>query len=116
VAPEIVAALITGGVTLAGVAIGAYGRSRTKTRKRQDEVHAEQAIKALLNGEWDLRAFDTIKRHVALEDDELRQLLTRVGAVRFHKDRGGPRETEMWGLRERNLQRLRGQAHGDAGV
>ena len=52
---------------------------------------------------WDLRSFDSFKRRLGgFEDNEIRQVLIRAGAVQF-KGRGGK---EMWGLLERNRKRL----------
>jgi hypothetical protein len=66
---------------------------------------AEEAIRALLEHEqWRIRSFNEIKRRVrGFEDDELRKLLVRAGAITFEFTRGGK---EMWGLRERNRDRL----------
>jgi hypothetical protein len=69
------------------------------------EFMAEEAIRLLLeHPQWKLRSFDEIKRRVrGFEDDELRQLLVRSGAIAFDYTRGG---LEMWGLRERNRDQL----------
>jgi hypothetical protein len=69
------------------------------------EFMAEEAIRLLLEHEdWTLRSFEEIKRRIrGFDDDELRQLLVRAGAVAFERTRGGD---EMWGLRERNRGRL----------
>jgi hypothetical protein len=77
-------------------------RLRTELRT---EFMAEEAIRALLNHpEWVQRSFDEIKHHVrGFEDNELRQLLVRSGAVAFARTRD---RKEMWGLRERNLAAL----------
>ncbi len=72
-------------------------RLRTELRT---EFMAEEAVKKLLSVErWKKRSFDEIKKRVAgFEDNELRKLLVRSGAVRFEGGNGG----ELWGLRERN--------------
>jgi hypothetical protein len=77
-------------------------RLRTELRT---EFMAEEAIHALLNHpRWTQRSFEEIKRRVrGFEDDELRQLLVRSGAVAFG---GTNTRQEMWGLRERNEAHL----------
>jgi hypothetical protein len=65
---------------------------------------AEEAIRSLLlHDNWRKRSFAAIKAKVGgFSDDELRQLLVRSGALRFE----GPEGEELWGLRERNQDRL----------
>ncbi len=71
------------------------------------EFMAEEAVKRLLNHpNWQQRSFKAIKEKVGgFEDDELRKLLVRAGAIRFWDRRKG----ELWGLRERNESELRRQ-------
>jgi len=61
---------------------------------------AEQAVNQLLQAEeWKKRSFEAIKRRIGgFEDNELRQLLVRAGAIRFE----GEGDRELWGLVERN--------------
>jgi len=127
----LVAALVSGGVSLAiSVVVAANARrlqaaslnaeaenaraaqeaslraqeARLRTELRT-EFMAEEAIRLLLEHEdWTLRSFEEIKRRIrGFSDDELRQLLVRAGAVAFERTRGGD---ELWGLRERNRARL----------
>jgi hypothetical protein len=65
---------------------------------------AEEAIRQLLlHDEWRQRSFAAIKNRVGgFSDDDLRQLLVRAGALRFEGSNGD----ELWGLRERNQDRL----------
>jgi hypothetical protein len=65
---------------------------------------AEQAAKRLLESEkWELRSFEQIKERLGgFDDDELRKILVRAGAVRFK----GKDNTELWGLIEKNKQTL----------
>lgn len=72
-------------------------RLRTELRT---EFMAEEAIRRLLLHEkWEKRSFAEIMRRVGgFEDDELRKLLVRSGAVRFY----GNKNIEFWGLIERN--------------
>ena len=66
---------------------------------------AERVANALLSDEqWRLRTFDSLKRHLGgFEDDELRKVLVCSGAVRFFTKKT---KTELWGLLERNMDRL----------
>jgi len=67
---------------------------------------AEEAIHELLLDESFRhgRSFDQIKRNVGgFEDDELRKLLVRSGALRYYRGRDNK---EMWGLRSRVLERV----------
>lgn len=56
---------------------------------------AEKVAKELLSEEkWNKRNFEEIKKHLGgFEDNELRKILVRAGAVRFEKQGGG----ELWG-------------------
>jgi len=64
------------------------------------EFMAEQAAKKLLESpKWEKRSFDEIKKHLAgFDDNELRKILVRSGAVRFE----GENSKELWGLISRN--------------
>lgn len=69
-------------------------------KELKTEFMAEQVVNRLLNDEkWQKRSFEEIKKRLGgFEDDELRKLLVRSGAVRFEKSGG----SELWGLIERN--------------
>jgi hypothetical protein len=75
------------------------------------EFMAEEAIRMLLqHPKWTQRSFGAIKRRIrGFSDEDLRVLLVRSGAVAF----GGERDTEWWGLRERNMDRLADLADAD---
>jgi len=61
---------------------------------------AEAAIHDLLQEAQPLRSFDRIKKRVGgFEDNDLRRLLVRSGALRYWSSDG---TTEFWGLRARN--------------
>jgi len=64
------------------------------------EFMAEQAAKSLLENErWTKRSFDEIRKRLGgFEDNELRKVLVRAGAVRFESSEGN----EFWGLVSRN--------------
>ncbi len=68
------------------------------------EFMAEQAVRELLSEEqWKKRSFGAIKKRVGgFEDNELRKILVRSGAVRFEREDG----EELWGLISRNKKDL----------
>lgn len=68
------------------------------------EFMAEQVARQLLESEkWQKRSFDAIKRRLGgFDDDELRKILVRAGAVRFE----GAKGEELWGLLNRNKNDL----------
>jgi hypothetical protein len=105
---ELAAALIAAGVSVLVSGLTAFGTFRTQERRLRAELKtefmAEEAIRALLLHErWKLRSFRVISAHIrGFDDDELRKLLIRSGALCF----GGPAGQEWWGLRERNQDRL----------
>lgn len=72
-------------------------RLRTELRT---EFMAEQAAKTLLENErWEKRSFVEIKKRLGgFDDDELRKILVRGGAVRFEATDGA----ELWGLVSKN--------------
>lgn len=72
-------------------------------RLRRDyrlEFMAENAARELLESEkWRMRSFTAIKERLGgFEDDELKKVLVRAGAVRFKGKNG----EELWGLLKRN--------------
>lgn len=104
VGPAVIAGLVS--LAVAAITSGAtFYVQREKLRQElRTEFMAEQAIVQLLSHpSWNLRKFETIRRHVGgFEADELRRLLVRAGALRFEGDDG----SEIWGLRARNVRRL----------
>ena len=68
------------------------------------EFMAEEAVKRLLESpKWGKRSFDEIKKRLnGFEDDELRKILVRAGAVSFT----GDNNRELWGLLTRNQDSL----------
>ncbi len=76
---------------------------KLKTELRT-EFMAEQAAKALLeNKNWKKRSFDEIKKRLGgFDENELRKILVRSGAVRFEKSDG----QELWGLLSLNKEDL----------
>lgn len=72
------------------------------------EFMAEEALRRLLLETRPLRTFTAIKRRVrGFEDDELRQLLVRAGALCYERRRD---KAELWGLRERTEEKRRQDA------
>ena len=69
------------------------------------EFMAERAARELLiDPRWRLRTFAQIKRRLGgFEDDELRKILVRAGALRYYRS-AGQGEEELWGLRDRILE------------
>lgn len=119
-APEVVATIISAPLSVVAAALTAWGTSKAQERKIREELRtefmAEQAVRVLLeHKDWELRSFRAIKRHVGgFEDNELRKLLIRAGALTFWQNRGAPGEKEMWGLRTRNEDRLHLDVREDA--
>jgi len=71
------------------------------------EFMAEDALHQLLEHEtWEQRSFAQIKKRIrGFDDNELRRLLVRSGAVAFQRDSA----EEFWGLRTRNADKLNDQ-------
>jgi hypothetical protein len=95
-------AIIAAVVSLVVAAVSTlYNEVRFRRQHR-----AEAAIKKLLTArKWNKRSFKAIKRNVGgYEDDELRRLLVRAGAIRFYRSNDNE---EMWGLLSKNEEELR---------
>ena len=101
---EITTAIISAIVSSSVAVFSAYvtTRSQVKQLERQFllEYQAERIVHQLLElPKWKLRTFKAIKYHVAgFEDDELRRILIRIGAIRFEDNQ----KVEIWGLMSRN--------------
>jgi len=106
--PGIVSAAVAAIVALAVSVVSAWLSIRIQKEKLRTELKlefaAETAIRELLSeDQWTLRSFATIsKRLHGFEENELRKLLIRSGALRFESRE----DEEMWGLRERNKDKL----------
>jgi hypothetical protein len=99
--------IVTAAVTALLTSGGAFLLARQRLREEfRLQFQAETVIrKLLMNEKWALRSFDVIKHHIGgFDDDELRRLLVRAGAVRFSPGGG----MEMWGLYERTHHALEG--------
>ncbi len=76
-----------------------------KAAESGEEFTAERVVRELLGSErWKKqRSFKTIKGRIGgFEDDELRKILVRAGAIRFK----GQGDSELWGLMSRNQDNL----------
>ena len=95
-------------ISLISGSLGGYATYRVQERKLQKEFQlhdsAERVARSLLSdANWRLRSFKVIRHHLGgFEDNELRKILVRCGAIRFMSKSG----TELWGLVERNNDRL----------
>lgn len=79
-------------------------QERRLKQELKTEFMAEKALNSLLSDDrWKKRSFEEIKKRIGgFEDNEMRKLLVRSGAVRFEKDDGG----ELWGLISKNKSDL----------
>lgn len=105
--PEVGAELIAEGVEIVvSLAIGVLTFFVAERRLRAElrlEDNTEQAIQTLMSRGWALRSFDVIRHHIrGFDDDELRRLLVRSGAVAF----SDPDVKELWGLLHIVLENL----------
>lgn len=102
-----------------GAVIVSYFTARFAAKQEQDrmreELKLENSIEAAIiqlldKQNWELRSFQTIKRHIrGFKDDELRQHLVRAGAIAFEdksRAKEGPDKVEQWGLLSKNVDRL----------
>ena len=95
--------------TIVVAAFTGYVTFRVQERRLKQELKtefmAEEAAKKLLSEDkWGKRSFSEIsKRLGGFEENELRKILVRAGAVRFEKS--GNKE-ELWGLISRNKNDL----------
>lgn len=102
-----ITSLIVAGIT-AWVTVSAQ-KERLRIELRT-EFMIEEAIKRLLSHpKWKKRTFDKIKEKIGVfnDDNELRKMLVRSGAVRFYsKSENEGKETEYWGLIDKNKDEL----------
>ncbi len=96
---SVITALITGLITFSI-------QERKLKLNLRTEFMAEQVARTLLEDQrWTKRSFSAIKKRLGgFEDNELRKILVRAGAVRF-KTKDGKElndENELWGLLSKN--------------
>ncbi|GFO61674.1 hypothetical protein GMST_39990 [Geomonas silvestris] len=84
--------------------ITCYLQERKIRAELRTEFKAEEVAKTLLKSEkWLKRSFEEIKKRLGgFEDNELRKILVRAGAVKFDTSEG----KELWGLISRNKNDL----------
>jgi len=122
---QVVAAIIAGGLSaLVSVTVAAVNSRaqranlRAQEERQQEELRAqaerlrtefrtefmaEQAIHSLLSEGFPKRSFAAIKKRLrGFDDNELRKLLIRAGAVCFEGQAG----KELWGLQDRTKNDL----------
>jgi hypothetical protein len=105
VVPAVVfSALISALVAIVTALITSIVAERKLRREHQLDFMAEAAAKELLkDARFRLRSFPVIRHHLAgFDDDELRRVLVRSGALRWNSKSG----LELWGLLSRNHERL----------
>ncbi|HEY1485297.1 MAG TPA: hypothetical protein VGF84_04275 [Micromonosporaceae bacterium] len=114
--PEITAAIIAALVAIVVAYLSARWAGRQQMEQLQarlreelrTEFMAESAIRTMLTEHKPLRSFARIKARVGgfdRDEDQLRRLLVRSGALRYWSTDG--KHTEFWGLRERYQTRSR---------
>jgi len=102
----IIASVITAALTALATFLIQERRLRRDFELDRDrlrtEFMAEQVARKLLESEkWKKRSFLEIEKRLGgFEDNELRKILVRAGAVRFEGD------NELWGLLSRNTDDL----------
>ena len=97
--------ILVSAITAVITAVAAFHLQERKLKwELRTEFMAEQATQALLQQKkWKKRSFLEIKKRLGgFEDDELRKILVRAGAVRFE----GQDRLELWGLVSRNKPKL----------
>ncbi len=97
--------ILVSAITAVVTAIAAFHLQERKLKwELRTEFMVEQAAQALLqHKKWQKRSFHEInKRLGGFEENELRKILVRAGAVRFEGEDG----LELWGLVSRNKVNL----------
>lgn len=88
---------------ITSVATYAIQERKLKTELRTEFMAELVAKKLLESPQWKKRSFDEIKKRLAgFDDNELRKILVRSGAVRFEGEGG----KELWGLISKNEDSL----------
>ena len=98
--------IITSAITAVIVGIMTFFIQERKLRTElRTEFMAEQAAKSLLeNPQWQKRSFSEIKKRLGgFDEDELKKILVRAGAVRFESKN---HSEELWGLISKNQSDL----------
>ena len=84
-------AAIAGIVSLVTAFLTVGAAERRLRKEFQLQYAAERVVHELLkDARWTLRSFDVVRRHIGgFEDEELRRILVRAGAIRFEAKSGG---------------------------
>jgi len=91
---------IIGGLISVGLQYQRFHQEiKLKREEHKTDFMAEHTVKHFLNHKsYTDRSFETIKKHVGgFEDDELRKILVRAGAIRTYRNDG----SEWWRLLSR---------------
>lgn len=112
----LVAALASMVVARHAAAAAAAAQFEKLKREFLLEHQSEQLVRRLLQHQaWSRRSLSAIKRHIRGFDDEaLRQILIRAGAIRFSINPNP--DKEFWGLVERNEHELSAAHESGAGA
>ena len=100
--------LETLGISIVSGSLAGYVGYRVQEKKLQKEFLLQDsaqrvAFELMSHEKWSLRSFKVIRHHLGgFDDNELRKILVRTGAIRFMSKNG----EELWGLVERNRNRL----------
>ncbi len=99
----IVGALLTGGINyLLQLSQFRHNREMFLLKNMSKEKIKEHLLELLNHKKYPERKFTTLRKRVgAYSDEELRILLTEVGALKVQSDNGD----ELWYLRKRNNER-----------
>lgn len=97
--PKILTAVIAAVVSILTAVLTSWITVKRLRREFLLEMRAEDLARRLLtHSKWRFRTFKTLNYHIAgFDEDELRRVLIRAGAVRFQDTTG----VEIWGLLER---------------
>ena len=101
----IIVSAITAIITAVITGLGTFALQERKLKwELRTEFMAEQAAKALLeHDDWNMRSIEEIKKRLGgFEDNDLRKILVRAGAVKFEGEGG----KELWGLISKNKDKL----------
>jgi hypothetical protein len=103
-ASTVAAALVSSIIAFIGSVLTAASTERRLRREYQIEFAAERVARELLmDPRWRLRSIEVLNHHLSgFTADDLRKVLVRAGAIRFNSPEG----KEIWGLLDRNRDRL----------
>lgn len=106
--PQALAALVAGLVAVLTSVLTAIVTLRISKRKAELDFKTEFAAERvahelMMDPDWRWRSFEVIRHHLGgFEDNELRKILVRAGAIRVESRQG----KELWGLLDRNRDNI----------